>query len=441
MSNVIQDLERAQLRNVPRFKAGDTVRVHFQVIEGTRRRVQVFEGIVLKRQGAGARETFTVRKQSFGVGVERTFPLHSPKIEKIEVAAIGDVNRAKLYYLRGRVGKKARVRERRYGAGSELPVAVEATLAETEGVQAEAAVEAGRRRGAAVRGARPSRPRRSRRPRSGRGRGARWTRRPRTAEAGARGERPSPRPPKSPSRLPPSNDFPEFAARAILVARGRRYPRREVKRTGQKLLRFDRRLGARFVAGADEAGRGSLAGPLVVAGVLLDYGSLRDHRVRPLGFLNDSKQCSPERREDLFRAVVGCAERVAVRVIPPGEIDRNGLHRSNLAGLRAMLEALTPPAEACLVDGFRLGSAAPEHTAVVDGDEKSAAIAAASIVAKVTRDRLMRRLDALYPAYGFAQHVGYITPGHSAVVRARGPSAVHRLSFQALCYEGEEAVA
>jgi large subunit ribosomal protein L19 len=132
MSNVIQDLERAQLRNVPRFKAGDTVRVHFQVIEGTRRRVQVFEGIVIKRQGSGARETFTVRKQSFGIGVERTFPLHSPKIEKIEVAAIGDVNRAKLYYLRGRVGKKARVRERRYGAGSELPQTVEATLAATE---------------------------------------------------------------------------------------------------------------------------------------------------------------------------------------------------------------------------------------------------------------------------------------------------------------------
>ena len=132
MSKVIQDLERAQLRNVPRFKAGDTVRVHFQVIEGTRRRLQVFEGIVLKRQGAGARETFTVRKQSFGVGVERTFPLHSPKIEKIEVAAIGDVNRAKLYYLRGRVGKKARVRERRYGAGSELPESVRAGLAAAE---------------------------------------------------------------------------------------------------------------------------------------------------------------------------------------------------------------------------------------------------------------------------------------------------------------------
>ena len=144
MSNVIQDLERAQLRNVPRFKAGDTVRVHFQVIEGARRRVQVFEGIVLKRQGAGARETFTVRKQSFGVGVERTFPLHSPKIEKIEVMAIGDVNRAKLYYLRGRVGKKARIRERRYGAGSQLPQTVETTQLEPEAeAEAEPTEEAG----------------------------------------------------------------------------------------------------------------------------------------------------------------------------------------------------------------------------------------------------------------------------------------------------------
>jgi large subunit ribosomal protein L19 len=114
MSKVIESIERAQIRaDLPQFKAGDTVRVHFKVIEGQRARIQVFEGIVLKRQGAGARETFTVRKQSFGIGVERTFPLHSPKIEKIEVAAIGDVNRAKLYYLRGKVGKKARVRELR----------------------------------------------------------------------------------------------------------------------------------------------------------------------------------------------------------------------------------------------------------------------------------------------------------------------------------------
>jgi large subunit ribosomal protein L19 len=113
MSTVIDSLERAQLRRVPAFAAGDRLRVHFQVIEGTRRRTQVFEGIVIKRQGHGARETFTVRKQSFGVGVERTFPLHSPKIERIDVAARGDVRRAKLYYLRGRVGKRARVRERR----------------------------------------------------------------------------------------------------------------------------------------------------------------------------------------------------------------------------------------------------------------------------------------------------------------------------------------
>ena len=113
MSTVIDKLERAQLRRVPTFGAGDRLRVHFQVIEGTRRRTQVFEGVVIKRQGHGARETFTVRKQSFGVGVERTFPLHSPKIEKIEVASRGDVRRAKLYYLRGRVGKRARVRERR----------------------------------------------------------------------------------------------------------------------------------------------------------------------------------------------------------------------------------------------------------------------------------------------------------------------------------------
>ena len=114
MSKVIETLERAQMRgDLPQFKAGDTVRVHFKVIEGQRQRIQVFEGIVLKRQGAGARETFTVRKQSFGVGVERTFPLHSPKIERIDVAAVGDVNRAKLYYLRGKVGKKARVRELR----------------------------------------------------------------------------------------------------------------------------------------------------------------------------------------------------------------------------------------------------------------------------------------------------------------------------------------
>jgi large subunit ribosomal protein L19 len=124
MSSVIESLEQAQLRRVPSFDAGDRLRVHFQVIEGARRRTQVFEGVVIKRQGHGARETFTVRKQSFGVGVERTFPLHSPKIERIEVAARGDVRRAKLYYLRSRVGKRARVRERR-SVGPEEVVAHE----------------------------------------------------------------------------------------------------------------------------------------------------------------------------------------------------------------------------------------------------------------------------------------------------------------------------
>jgi len=141
MSTVIDSLERSQLRRVPQFDAGDRVRVHFQVIEGTRRRTQVFEGVVIKRQGHGARETFTVRKQSFGVGVERTFPLHSPKIERIEVAARGDVRRAKLYYLRGRIGKRARVRERR-STGPEVAVERE-LLYGVEPEEAEMSDEAG----------------------------------------------------------------------------------------------------------------------------------------------------------------------------------------------------------------------------------------------------------------------------------------------------------
>ena len=206
-----------------------------------------------------------------------------------------------------------------------------------------------------------------------------------------------------------------------------------VKRTGRKLLAFDRKQGGRLVAGADEAGRGPLAGPLVVAGVVLDVDCLRDHRARPLGLLNDSKQVDAETREELYRAVLACAERVSVHVFPPAVIDRDGLHRSNLRGLREALWACRP-ADVFLVDGFRLGPTAPPHRAVVDGDEKSAAIAAASIVAKVTRDRYMRTADAVYPAYGFSSHVGYITPAHSAVVRRIGPSEIHRRSFNALCY-------
>jgi large subunit ribosomal protein L19 len=141
MSTIIESIEQRQLKKVPRFAAGDRVRVHFQVIEGTRRRTQVFEGIVIARQGSGVRETFTVRKQSFGVGVERTFPLHSPKIERIEVAARGAVRRAKLYYLRGRVGKRARVAERRWGIEDDLVMAEaeEPDAIDSEGVSQEEA--------------------------------------------------------------------------------------------------------------------------------------------------------------------------------------------------------------------------------------------------------------------------------------------------------------
>jgi large subunit ribosomal protein L19 len=135
MSSVIDSIERAQLRpGLPKFAPGDRVRVHFQVVEGNRKRTQVFEGVVLRRQGSGVRETFTVRKQSFGVGVERTFPLHSPKIEKLEVAARGDVRRAKLYYLRGRIGKAARVAERRWGIDDDVVAAPAAASDQTTAV-------------------------------------------------------------------------------------------------------------------------------------------------------------------------------------------------------------------------------------------------------------------------------------------------------------------
>jgi large subunit ribosomal protein L19 len=147
MSSIIESIERRQTKRVPSFSPGDRVKVHFQVIEGSRRRTQVFEGVVLKRQGSGTRETFTVRKQSFGVGVERTFPVHSPKVERLEVVARGDVRRAKLYYLRGRVGKRARVAERRWGIEDDLVMAEEEaeavdelgeTVAEAEIVEPEA---------------------------------------------------------------------------------------------------------------------------------------------------------------------------------------------------------------------------------------------------------------------------------------------------------------
>ena len=202
-----------------------------------------------------------------------------------------------------------------------------------------------------------------------------------------------------------------------------------------RLIEHDRGLGARFVAGADEVGRGSLAGPLTAAAVVLDLERLRGSGAHALTELRDSKQCSPLVRERLLTAVLGLSELVVVETVPAGEIDRCGLHKANLQALERALRACIPLAEVCLVDGFSLGPDAPPHTPIVGGDGKSAAIACASIVAKVTRDRMMRRLDAVYPAYGFAAHVGYITGAHSAAVRRYGPSAVHRLSFRAACYE------
>lgn len=198
--------------------------------------------------------------------------------------------------------------------------------------------------------------------------------------------------------------------------------------SGRRLIAFDRRLGARFVVGADEAGRGSLAGPLVAAAVLLDTASLIGRRAAALAHLNDSKQLDPGERESLYGIVLASARRVAVSVVPSGEIDRAGLHRSNLDALANVLAAV-PGADVRLVDGFRLGPSAPPHRAVVDGDERSAAIAAASIVAKVTRDRLMARVAAAHPGYGFETNMGYAVPAHARALVRLGPTVHHRKSF------------
>jgi ribonuclease HII len=218
-------------------------------------------------------------------------------------------------------------------------------------------------------------------------------------------------------------------------ARTRRRSRRA--RSGQRLFAFDRRLEQRFVAGADEAGRGCLAGPLVAAAVMFDYEALTTRELRALRALNDSKQHTFEAREELYPLVLRSAARVHVVSRCVRGIDARGLHKTNLAALRDALRGVTQGAGEvlCLVDGFSVADFGRPQRAIVDGDATSAAIAAASIVAKVSRDRFMRQAEVRHPGWGFAEHVGYSTPSHREAIQRDGVSPLHRMSFQSLAYQ------
>jgi len=216
-------------------------------------------------------------------------------------------------------------------------------------------------------------------------------------------------------------------------AKGKAHQRR-LART-RRLFAFDRGLGSRLVAGADEAGRGCLAGPLVAAAVLIDYETLSHADRRALAGLHDSKQMSAEKRAELFPSVLRAAERVSVVVRCARGIDDRGLHVTNLEALSRALEGLRPRADAtCLVDGFAVRDCAVPHRAVVEGDGTSAAIAAASVIAKVTRDRYMHEAAARHPGWGFEEHVGYSTPEHREAIERLGISPLHRRSFQSVAY-------
>jgi ribonuclease HII len=210
--------------------------------------------------------------------------------------------------------------------------------------------------------------------------------------------------------------------------------RRRLARS-RRLFAFDRGLQSRFVAGADEAGRGCLAGPLVAAAVLLDYERLSNSDRRALSGLHDSKQMTEERRLQMYPCVLRAAERVSVVVRSAAGIDRRGLHVTNIEALSMALERLAPGEEAtCLVDGFALPRCAVAHRAVIQGDATSAAIAAASVIAKVTRDRYMHDAASRHPGWGFEEHVGYSTPEHRAAIEEKGISPLHRRSFQSVAY-------
>ena len=210
---------------------------------------------------------------------------------------------------------------------------------------------------------------------------------------------------------------------------------RRQRSTGRRLFAFDRSFGVRYVAGADEAGRGCLAGPLVVAAVLFDLERLKPSDVRALGALNDSKQHTSDGRAQLFPLILRLAARVAIITRCAPGIDARGLHVTNLAGLRDALRRVAREPCVCLSDGFALGQFSHQQQAVVGGDARSAAIAAASVIAKETRDRYMRRADAAHPGFQFAQHVGYATPEHREAIERLGVSPLHRLSFQSAAYQ------
>jgi ribonuclease HII len=201
------------------------------------------------------------------------------------------------------------------------------------------------------------------------------------------------------------------------------------------LFRFDRRLGVRFVAGADEAGRGCLAGPLVAAAVLFDYERLTLSDLRALSALNDSKQHTAEMRETLYPRVLRIAVRVAVTSRCVRGIDERGLHVTNLAALSDVLRRVGRDGCLCLSDGFPVPATGFDQRPVVGGDAMSAAIAAASVIAKVTRDRFMQRMEERYPGWDFATHVGYSTPEHRAAIEKLGVSPLHRMSFQSMAYQ------
>jgi ribonuclease HII len=212
--------------------------------------------------------------------------------------------------------------------------------------------------------------------------------------------------------------------------------KRAPAKRGRRLFQHDRRLERRFVAGADEAGRGCLAGPLVAAAVLFDIERLRPSDVRALSALNDSKQHTADAREELYPRVLRVATRVHVVSRCAGGIDQRGLHRTNLAALRDALRGVAVPGCICLSDGFSLGKDFEWETRpIVDGDATSAAIAAASIIAKVSRDRFMKRAEQDHPGWGFADHVGYSTPEHREAIQRLGVSPLHRLSFQSAAYQ------